>query len=234
MNLAPKPLIQVNPTKGSRYYLNEEKPSFKYASVTAILAATQSEQMKKASDFWRQSLIKKGEDPTEALTKAARRGSDIHQWADDWLSVRDPDMPSYIAPWCHYIKKAPLWKHVDEVLCTEQQVCSDQGIYPFAGTFDALLKIKGETVLFDFKTKNPEKKYPTKDVSDEALCQMQAYRMGLREGHGIEVDRFIAFYVFPDQPTYPVSADKKALDKYEKMWNKRLTQYAKQQEQNNG
>jgi hypothetical protein len=63
---------------------------------------------------------------------------------------------------------------------------------------------------------------------------MQAYRMGLREGHGIEVDRFIAFYVFPDQPTYPVHADQKSLDKYEKMWSKRLTQYAKLQEQNDG
>ena len=34
------PLIQVNPMNGDRYYVNEYKPSLKYASVTNVLAKT--------------------------------------------------------------------------------------------------------------------------------------------------------------------------------------------------
>ena len=36
------PLIQVNPMNGDRYYVNEYKPSLKYASVTNVLAKTVS------------------------------------------------------------------------------------------------------------------------------------------------------------------------------------------------
>ena len=81
--------------------------------------------------------------------------------------------------------------NIDDVICTEQRVCSDKNIIPFAGTFDALLKINGQTVLFDLKTKNANKSVPTGELTNEALCQMQAYRICLKENHGIEVNRFI-------------------------------------------
>jgi len=115
------------------------------------------------------------------------------------------------------------------VICTEQRVCSDKNIIPFAGTFDALLKINGQTVLFDLKTKNANKSVPTGELSNEALCQMQAYRICLKENHGIEVNRFIALYVFPDQPAFPVHASGEALGIYENLWIKRLRNYAEQQ-----
>jgi len=217
----------MNPTNGSRYYLNENKPSLKYASVTSILSATQSESSKKAIEFWRKSLSEKGEDPDDALKKAALRGTEIHEWTDDWLSVCDPGMPDHIASWCNYIKNAQFWNHVDEVICTEQKVYSDKSIYPYAGTFDALLRIKNKIILFDLKTKNPDKKHPSKQVTNEALCQLQAYRLALKETQGIHVDRLVAFYAFPDQPVYLAACGGKDLKEHEESWLKRLEQYAK-------
>ena len=234
MNLQENQLLQVNPTEGERYYLNEDRPFLKYASVTSILSATQSDSTKKAIDVWRKSLVRKGEDPKDVLKKAALRGTEIHEWTDEWLSVRDPGMSPHIAPWCHYIKKAPFWNYVDEVLCTEQKVYSDKSIYPYAGTFDALLRIKNKVILFDLKTKNPEKKYPTKQVVNEALCQLQAYRLALKENQGINVDRLVAFYAFPDQPVYLAACSGKDLKEHEESWLKRLAQYAKIKDQNHG
>ena len=57
-------------------------------------------------------------------------------------------------------------------------------------------KINNKTVLFDLKTKNADKGIPTKELTNEALCQMQAYRVCLKENHDMDVDRFIALYVY--------------------------------------
>ena len=45
----------------------------------------------------------------------------------------------------------------------------------------------------------------------------------------MDVDRFIALYVYPDQPAYPVHASGEALTIYENLWIKRLRNYADQQ-----
>ena len=72
----PLPLIQCNPADAPRYYWNENKPSLKYASVTAILSATQSKETKAVLARWRNNITKEGGDPNETLKEAARRGSD--------------------------------------------------------------------------------------------------------------------------------------------------------------
>ena len=51
------PLIQINPVNGDRYYVNEYKPSLKYASVTNILAKTVSKSMAYGLGIWRQKQI---------------------------------------------------------------------------------------------------------------------------------------------------------------------------------
>ena len=83
--------------------------------------------------------------------------------------------------------------------------------------------------MFDLKTKNADKSIPTKELTNEALCQMQAYRVCLKENHDMDVDRFIALYVYPDQLAYPVHASGEALTIYENLWIKRLRNYADQQ-----
>ena len=223
------PLIQVNPINGDRYYVNEYKPSLKYASVTNILANTVSKSMAYGLGIWRQKQKDAGLDPDIELKKAAQRGSDLHDWTEKYLNGETPRaLPKY-KQYIDKIQRCPLWKHIDEVICTEQKVCSDKNVIPFAGTFDALLKINGKTVLFDLKTKNADKSIPTKELTNEALCQMQAYRVCLKENHDMDVDRFIALYVYPDQPAYPVHASGEALTIYENLWIKRLKQYANQQ-----
>ena len=46
------PLIQVNPINSDRYYVNEYKPSLKYASVTNVLAKTISKSMAYGLQIW--------------------------------------------------------------------------------------------------------------------------------------------------------------------------------------
>ena len=223
------PLIQINPINGDRYYVNEYKPSLKYASVTNILAKTVSKSMAYGLQIWRQKQIDAGLDPDIELRKAAQRGSDLHDWTEKYLNGETPRVLPEYKKYTDKIQQCPIWKHIDEVICTEQKVCSDKNVIPFAGTFDALLKINGKTVLFDLKTKNADKSIPTKELTNEALCQMQAYRVCLKENHDMDVDRFIALYVYPDQPAYPVHASGEALTIYENLWTKRLRNFADQQ-----
>lgn len=220
------PLIQRNPVGQPRYYWNEARPDLKYSSITSILSATQSEATKMALRRWRAKIISEGGDPDETRDQAARRGSLIHDWFEAFLLRQNPEIPEGIAPWCERIMAAPLWKHLDHVVCTEHQVCSDEGIVPFAGTLDALVKLNGEFVLMDLKTKAENKAKPTKQISDEAMCQMQAYRLCLAENYGIQVDRFLALYVFPDQPACPVAAGGKELERHETHWTQRITAFS--------
>jgi len=57
---------------------------------------------------------------------------------------------------------------------------------------------------------------------------MQAYRLCLAENYGIQVDRFIALYAFPDQAAYPVAAAGAELSKHESHWTQRITAYSLQ------
>ena len=222
----PLPLIQCNPCDGSCYYWNEMKPSIKYASVTSILGKTQPKETKAILSKWRNGIVKEGGDPDQALKAAAKRGTDVHNWIEPWLIKRNPTIPTDIAPWCQNIIDAPIWEFIDYVICTEQPVCSDKGAWPFAGTFDALFRIGEETVLFDLKTKDKGKGEPSKSVCNEALAQMAAYSIGLKENHDIDVHRYIALYVYPDKPSYPVFAAGDDLNFHLEHWNKRLQQYA--------
>ena len=135
-------------------------------------------------------------------------------------------MPEEIAPWCERIVASPIWKHLVHVVCTEHKVCSDKGVVPFAGTLDALVKINGEFCLVDLKTKAENKAKPAKQITDEAMCQMQAYRLGLAENYDIDVQRFLVLYVFPDQPVYPVAAASNELSKHESHWTQRVTDFS--------
>ena len=90
------PLIQVNPKNGDRYYVNEYKPSLKYASVTNILAKTVSKSMAYGLGIWRQKQIDAGLDPDLELKNAAKRGSDLHNWTEKYLNGDTPRvLPKY-------------------------------------------------------------------------------------------------------------------------------------------
>ena len=223
--LQPLPLIQRNPAGQARYYFNEDKPDIKYSSVTSILSATQSASTRYALKRWKAKILAEGGDPEETRNEAARRGSRIHDWFEQFLLCQDPTIPDDIAPWCEHLLRCDLWKYLDHVVCTEHQVCSDEHLVPFAGTLDALIKLNGEFCLLDLKTKAPRKSKPAKQISDEAMCQLQAYRLGLKENYGIQVDRFLALYAFPDQPCHPVGAAGAELERHEIHWTNRMQAY---------
>ena len=88
------PLIQINPINGDRYYVNEYKPSLKYASVTNVLAKTVSKSMAYGVGIWRQKQVDAGLDPDKELKKAAKRGSDLHNWTEKFLNGQKPTVLS--------------------------------------------------------------------------------------------------------------------------------------------
>ena len=73
--LDPLPLLQRNPPGRQRYYFNEQKPSIRYALVTSILSATQSDATRYALKKWKAKLLAEGKDPEVSRLEAARRGS---------------------------------------------------------------------------------------------------------------------------------------------------------------
>ena len=80
--------------------------------------------------------------------------------------------------------------------------------------------------MFDLKTKGAGKGEPGKSICDEALVQMAAYAIGLKENHGIDVHRYIALYVFPDRPSHPVFTAGNDLAFHIDHWHQRLQQYS--------
>ena len=116
------PLIQVNPMNGDRYYVNEYKPSLKYASVTNVLAKTVSKSMAYGLQIWRQKQIDAGLDPDIELRKAAQRGSDLHDWTEKYINGETPRVLPEYKQYTDKIQQCPIWKHIDEVICTEQKV----------------------------------------------------------------------------------------------------------------
>jgi len=224
--LSELPLVQCNPADGPRFYFNECNSHLKYSSVTSILSATQSSSSKFALKAWKDKILADGEDPDEIRDDAARRGSQIHDWLELFLQAKDPAIPEEIASYCGHLVSCGLWKHLDQVVCTEHKVCSDQGLVPFAGTLDALLVINGKLCLFDLKTKAAGKGKPSKAVINEAMCQLQAYRLGLAENYGMEITRFMALYAFPDRPPCIVTASDKELEQHEVHWAKRVKAYS--------
>ena len=92
------PLIQRNPVGQPRYYWNEARPDLRYASITSILSATQSEATKMALRRWKAKIIAEGRDPYETRDQAARRGSQIHDWFEKFLLRESPEIPRSHCP----------------------------------------------------------------------------------------------------------------------------------------
>jgi hypothetical protein len=95
--------------------------------------------------------------------KAANAGSEIHTLAEAIVKGSEVEVPVDLAP---YVNSFLRWRtdFEPEYLAAEEMVYSHHG---YAGTFDAICRIAGETWMLDYKT--------SKGVYAETALQLAAY-----------------------------------------------------------
>jgi len=96
--------------------------------------------------------------------KAANAGSDVHQLAEAITRGQDVTVPEDLAPFVAAYRKW-LADFEPEFLAAEEMVCSVE--HGYAGTFDAIAVIAGETWMLDYKT--------SKGTYSETSMQLAAY-----------------------------------------------------------
>lgn len=98
------------------------------------------------------------------------RGTAVHEMAEQWAKGQVVDCPPDCEPyldalWAFYEAWLPVW------IETERTIIHDSPEAPWAGTFDAIVRLcDGRVYLLDFKT--------GADVYPEVRWQMAAYRHG--------------------------------------------------------
>lgn len=140
--------------------------------------------------------------PWSKSTRAADRGSNIH----DWLEARanglpEPELSEDAEPYLQSAKDfLDVWD--PEFLHTEVTIFGEE----YAGTADWIARIGGELVLGDYKS--------SKAIYSETALQLAALRFGDVIAHDDgttepmpDVDRCVAVLITPDSHSvYPVSA----------------------------
>lgn len=150
----------------------ENTCAFAVANVDALLSRTEEQGMGYLRWYTRRLKPEKLDDPETdildysagVLDDLAQLGNFIHEYVEadlnNWFDVPEP----WREDQAQLILSYHDWKeqHDIEVLCTERTVFGDG----YAGTFDAVLNIDGETHLVDIKT--------SRRVYDSHIAQLAA------------------------------------------------------------
>lgn len=102
--------------------------------------------------------------PWEKRDEAAVRGTDVHAIAEDVIHGREVDVPEHLLA---HVEGYVRWLDAFQVepILTERRVANRK--WWFAGTFDAVVRIGGETLLVDLKT--------SKAIYGDVAAQVAAY-----------------------------------------------------------
>lgn len=132
--------------------------------------------------------------PWQSRDVAAARGTDVHAIADKLIHGEEVEVPQHLAS---YVAGYVDWldTYAVEALWTERPCANRKWLY--AGTFDAIVRMRGQLWLLDWKT--------SAGVYGETALQLSAYRnseflLGL-DGEEVpmpEVDRLGVVHVRPD------------------------------------
>jgi hypothetical protein len=114
--------------------------------------------------------------PKDRKRTAAERGTDVHRWAETYgLTGERPPCDDELRPYCDQIDN--WFQRVQpEFEATEMTVYNRR--FGYAGTLDAIMRIRGVCLLCDYKTaeKSFDKQgHPTRPYPEVAL-QLAAYR----------------------------------------------------------
>ena len=181
------PEIKTENINGGRYYVTPTGK--KYPSITTVLSILS----KKAIMEWRKRV---GEaEANKISTKAARRGTNVHQMCEDYLNNK-PYITSKTMPVDKEMfatLKPILDERINNIHTQEATLYSDYlGV---AGRVDCIAEFDGRLSVIDFKTSRKPKK---KEWISNYFQQASAYCVMYEERTKIPVDQIVILIAVDD------------------------------------
>jgi len=207
-------LEQVN-TDSGRYY--KTPAGVLYPSVTTVTGLMGLEGIK----AWRKKVG--DEEANRISSKAASRGTRIHQLCEDYLNNADIDVSKY-----DYndalnfeVFKPLLDNNLDNIHLQETRMYSDY--LKMAGTVDCVAEWKGKLAIVDFKT---ARKAKNREYITNYFCQASAYAIMYEERFNIPVNRIVILIsvdndepqIFEDKRDYYVPELLKVREQYRQQY----------------
>lgn len=170
---------QINGPKFRTYKTPEGN---EYPSVTTILGVRKSPEL----EAWREAVGEEFAD--EWTSRAARRGTMVHEMAELYLNNSLPSLTGYPDKEKASFKKLKkiLDEKITKVYYQEANLYSDK--YRLAGKVDLICDFEGCRAITDFKTSNQKKR--KEDISGYFI-QTTAYSLMYEERTGIRIDKLV-------------------------------------------
>lgn len=174
------PEIRTENINGGRYYVTPT--GIKYPSITTVLSILS----KKAIMEWRKRVG--AEEANKISTKAARRGTNVHQMCEDYLNnkeyITNKTMP--VDKEMFGTLKPILDERINNIHTQEATLYSDYlGV---AGRVDCIAEFDGRLSVIDFKTSRKLKK---REWISNYFQQASAYCVMYEERTGIPIDQIV-------------------------------------------
>ena len=145
---------------------------------------------------------------TEVLNKAAERGTEVHEAAENYANFGivdiSPEYRGYLDGFCKWFDEVK-----PEVVSTEFKMYHKYLIY--GGTADLLAYINGKLYLIDYKTTSSVETMLTR-------VQLEAYKQALIS-HGIPVEGKAILHLRPDGRAKLLEYDSEDDDAWQTFWS---------------
>lgn len=189
-----------------------------YPGVTTVLSATKPQEARDALQRWRQRV---GVEAAQQISgRASSAGTRLHKQIAAYLNGDVVEIPADLAGYWQSI--LPVLDQVEEVLLVEGAVWHRSG---FVGIPDALVVVKGELRLFDWKTalrpKQPQ-------WLGDYFLQIAAYREAAHQVYadfGLEVQKGIVAIALADQPAQLFEVSLEDMDSHWQQFEQRLREF---------
>lgn len=149
-----------------------------YPSVTSVTGLLN----KQSIIDWRKRVGE--EEANRITTRAANRGTRIHQYCEDYLRGNVFEANMFDLQMFNSIK--PLLDDIDNIHCLESPLYSDH--LEVAGTVDCIAEFQGKLSVIDFKTSSRIK---DRDEIHNYFMQTSAYAVAFEERTKIPVGRMV-------------------------------------------
>ena len=173
------PDIKTQNIDGKRYYVTSEDT--KYPSITTVLSVLSRQGIME----WRRRV---GAEVANAIsTKAARRGTHVHQMCEDLINNK-LNIKEFLPVDVEMFKtiESIIIEKIDKIHAQESALYSDYlGV---AGRVDVIAEWEGRLSVIDFKTSSKPKK---KEWISSYFQQTSAYAVMFEERTGIPVDQLV-------------------------------------------
>jgi len=170
------PTLTRETLNGSRVYATPD--GRKYPSVTTVTGFS----TRKSIEAWRKRVGE--EEANKISSRAARRGTDVHQLCEDYLRTGSAD-PG-LADIEMFMGLRPFLDRIDNIWALEQPLFSHH--LKVAGTVDCIAEFDGKLSIIDFKTSRKPKK---EGWISNYFMQTSAYAVMFEEMTGKPVNRLV-------------------------------------------